>query len=210
MLAIVAAGPVRVRLSPDPCGRETAMTAVAVGRRIGPWPPNAATSAQLVYDFADGSRGQRALLAGNGAGIAEMTHVLGADLVPAGFTITTEARVAYMQNGRTARSRSTPSATPTRCASSRAGSSGCTSSRRIRASSCGRRSSPSSTPGRAPARSRTGPESIHFFHAVGLHYVSCSPFRMPIARVAAAQGRSAPRGDGRGGGAAAPAGRRRA
>ena len=31
------------------------------------------------------------------------------------------------------------------------------------------------------------PESIRFFHDVGLDYVSCSPFRLPIARVAAAQ-----------------------
>ena len=31
------------------------------------------------------------------------------------------------------------------------------------------------------------PESIHFFHAVGLDYVSCSPFRVPIAKLAAAQ-----------------------
>jgi pyruvate,orthophosphate dikinase len=31
------------------------------------------------------------------------------------------------------------------------------------------------------------PESIAFFHAAGLDYVSCSPFRVPIARVAAAQ-----------------------
>jgi pyruvate, orthophosphate dikinase len=31
------------------------------------------------------------------------------------------------------------------------------------------------------------PESISFFHEVGLDYVSCSPFRVPIARVAAAQ-----------------------
>jgi pyruvate,orthophosphate dikinase len=31
------------------------------------------------------------------------------------------------------------------------------------------------------------PASIHFFHAAGLDYVSCSPFRLPIARVAAAQ-----------------------
>ena len=31
------------------------------------------------------------------------------------------------------------------------------------------------------------PDSIHFFHAAGLDYVSCSPFRLPIARVAAAQ-----------------------
>jgi len=31
------------------------------------------------------------------------------------------------------------------------------------------------------------PASIHFFHKVGLNYVSCSPFRVPIARLAAAQ-----------------------
>jgi pyruvate, orthophosphate dikinase len=31
------------------------------------------------------------------------------------------------------------------------------------------------------------PASIRFFHRVGLDYVSCSPFRLPIARVAAAQ-----------------------
>ena len=31
------------------------------------------------------------------------------------------------------------------------------------------------------------PESIRFFHDVGLDYVSCSPFRLPVARVAAAQ-----------------------
>lgn len=29
------------------------------------------------------------------------------------------------------------------------------------------------------------PESIHFFHGVGLDYVSCSPFRIPIARLEA-------------------------
>lgn len=29
------------------------------------------------------------------------------------------------------------------------------------------------------------PESIHFFHEVGLNYVSCSPFRVPIARLEA-------------------------
>src|SRR5881398_2477375 len=31
------------------------------------------------------------------------------------------------------------------------------------------------------------PDSIDFFHMAGLDYVSCSPFRVPIARVAAAQ-----------------------
>ena len=31
------------------------------------------------------------------------------------------------------------------------------------------------------------PFSIEFFHQTGLDYVSCSPFRVPIARLAAAQ-----------------------
>ena len=31
------------------------------------------------------------------------------------------------------------------------------------------------------------PDSIRFCHTAGLDYVSCSPFRVPIARVAAAQ-----------------------
>ena len=31
------------------------------------------------------------------------------------------------------------------------------------------------------------PDSVKFFHRVGLNYVSCSPFRVPVARLAAAQ-----------------------
>jgi len=31
------------------------------------------------------------------------------------------------------------------------------------------------------------PDSIRFCHSAGLHYVSCSPFRVPVARLAAAQ-----------------------
>ena len=30
------------------------------------------------------------------------------------------------------------------------------------------------------------PASVHFFHEIGLYYVSCSPYRVPIARLAAA------------------------
>src|SRR3954469_23543480 len=59
-----------------------------------------ATGTRYVYDFADGSRDMRTLLGGKGANIAEMTRVLGADRVPAGFTITTEACVAFMHEGR--------------------------------------------------------------------------------------------------------------
>ena len=54
-----------------------------------------------VYDFAEGSREMRDLLGGKGAGVAEMTRILGPDMVPAGFTITTEACVDYMRDGRT-------------------------------------------------------------------------------------------------------------
>jgi pyruvate,orthophosphate dikinase len=53
-----------------------------------------------VYDFAEGSMDMRDLLGGKGANVAEMTRVLGADRVPAGFTITTEACVAYMNAGQ--------------------------------------------------------------------------------------------------------------
>src|SRR4051794_36736623 len=53
-----------------------------------------------VYDFAEGSKDMRDLLGGKGANVAEMTRVLGADRVPAGFTITTAACVAYMKAGQ--------------------------------------------------------------------------------------------------------------
>src|SRR3954466_3999229 len=39
----------------------------------------------------------RELLGGKGANVAEMTRVLGAERVPAGFTLTTEACIAYMR-----------------------------------------------------------------------------------------------------------------
>ena len=61
---------------------------------------DAVTTVKYVYDFAEGSRKMRNLLGGKGANVAEMTRILGADRVPAGFTITTEACVFYMQAGR--------------------------------------------------------------------------------------------------------------
>jgi pyruvate,orthophosphate dikinase len=54
-----------------------------------------------VYDFSEGSREMRDLLGGKGANVAEMTRILGPERVPAGFTITTEACVAYMRGGQT-------------------------------------------------------------------------------------------------------------
>ena len=49
----------------------------------------------------------RELLGGKGANVAEMTRVLGAERVPAGFTITTEACIAYMKRRGPARLRPT-------------------------------------------------------------------------------------------------------
>src|SRR4051794_31326864 len=56
------------------------------------------TGTKWVYEFSEGSRDMRDLLGGKGANVAEMTRVLGAERVPAGFTITTEACVAYMRD----------------------------------------------------------------------------------------------------------------
>jgi pyruvate,orthophosphate dikinase len=50
--------------------------------------------------FEEGGREMRDLLGGKGANVAEMTRVLGAERVPSGFTITTEACVAYMRAER--------------------------------------------------------------------------------------------------------------
>jgi pyruvate, orthophosphate dikinase len=36
------------------------------------------------------------------------------------------------------------------------------------------------------------PESVHFFHQAGLDYVSCSPFRVPVARLEAARAAAQP------------------
>src|SRR5919199_6273581 len=58
------------------------------------------TRTKWVYEFAEGSRDMRDLLGGKGANVAEMTRVLGPERVPGGFTITTEACVAYMEAGR--------------------------------------------------------------------------------------------------------------
>ncbi len=57
------------------------------------------TSEKWVYEFSEGSRGMRELLGGKGANVAEMTRVLGDDRVPPGFTVTTEACVAYTREG---------------------------------------------------------------------------------------------------------------
>ena len=53
-----------------------------------------------IVPFDQGSREMRELLGGKGANVAEMTRVLGPERVPTGFTITTEACVRYMRDGR--------------------------------------------------------------------------------------------------------------
>jgi pyruvate,orthophosphate dikinase len=46
------------------------------------------------------------------------------------------------------------------------------------------------------------PSSVHFFQRAGLDYVSCSPFRVAIARLAAAQAQLASKGTKAGAGTA--------
>ena len=58
-----------------------------------------AVGTKYVYEFSEGSADMRELLGGKGANVAEMTRVLGAERVPSGFTITTEACVDYMREG---------------------------------------------------------------------------------------------------------------
>ena len=51
------------------------------------------------------------------------------------------------------------------------------------------------------------PDSVVFCHSVGLNYVSCSPYRLPIARLAAAQAALRDGKPGKGGGKRKPASR---
>src|SRR5215217_842397 len=89
------AATVQSRLAPARSMREGATGRAVVSRRVE------GGAVKWVYDFSEGSREMRDLLGGKGANLAEMVRVLGAELVPAGFTITTEACVAYMEAGGT-------------------------------------------------------------------------------------------------------------
>ena len=50
----------------------------------------------------------------------------------------------------------------------------------------GRSTRPKSSSASAASMAATRP-SVKFCHQIGLNYVSCSPFRVPVARLAAAQ-----------------------
>ncbi len=52
------------------------------------------------YLFSEGNADMRELLGGKGANLAEMTKIFGAERVPQGFTITTEACTQYYEDGR--------------------------------------------------------------------------------------------------------------
>ena len=51
------------------------------------------------YLFSEGNANMRELLGGKGANLAEMTKIFGAERVPQGFTITTEACTQYYEDG---------------------------------------------------------------------------------------------------------------
>ncbi|QRM32996.1 hypothetical protein JO965_27090 (plasmid) [Microvirga sp. VF16] len=148
-----------------------------------------------VYTFGDGKAegqaGMKNLLGGKGANLAEMSN-LGLP-VPPGFTITTEVCTYYYDHGR-----SYPQALKDQVENALAFVGRLT----------GRTFGDGANPLQVSVRSGTvergkktrstiklgicgehggDPASIHFCQAVGLDYVSCSPYRVPIARPAAAQ-----------------------
>src|SRR5947208_11112497 len=53
---------------------------------------------KFVYDFNEGNKEMKDLLGGKGANLAEMTNI--GLPVPPGFTITTQACLAYLREGR--------------------------------------------------------------------------------------------------------------
>jgi pyruvate, orthophosphate dikinase len=67
---------------------------VSVADRVG----ETAAKTKYVYGFAEGSKDMRDLLGGKGANIAEMSRIGPPVRVPSGFTITTQACVAYMES----------------------------------------------------------------------------------------------------------------
>jgi pyruvate,orthophosphate dikinase len=67
-------------------------------RRFGGGDVPRMTAPNTRWVYAD-DEGSRDLLGGEGANVAEMTRVLGADVMPAGFTITTAACVRYLHGG---------------------------------------------------------------------------------------------------------------
>jgi len=59
----------------------------------------AAVTPKFVYRFSEGSREMRELLGGKGANIAEMARLGPPIMVPSGFTVTTEACIAFLEAG---------------------------------------------------------------------------------------------------------------
>jgi pyruvate, orthophosphate dikinase len=86
------AGSVAVGLREVKTALKDVIESLRVGKSVS------AAMETYVYDFSEGAELGRELLGGKGAGLAEMTAI---DIpVPAGFTVTTEACVEYMRNGR--------------------------------------------------------------------------------------------------------------
>jgi len=151
-----------------------------------------------VYHFEDGNKDLRDVLGGKGAGPAEMTN-LGLP-VPPGFTITTETCLAYLnQDNNFPESMWQQTIEAVKELGGKMGREFAESSDPfqsldiegvgqliITAVKKGRRTRPDLEIGICGEHGGD-PDSIEFFNRVGLNYVSCSPYRLPIARLAAAR-----------------------
>ena len=117
-----------------------------------------AIGTRWVYDFQEGGREMRDLLGGKGAGVAEMIRI-----VP----LYTDLGIVDRSPFGTLDTDGVGELIAIALARGRAARPG------LEAGICGEHGG--------------DPDSIRFCHGAGLDYVSCSPFRVPIARVAAAQ-----------------------
>ena len=145
-----------------------------------------------VYMFSEGDAGMRNLLGGKGANLAEMTR-LGLP-VPQGFTITTEACTRYYEDdcqisdeikaqidGAVTKLEKIFENDPFAKLDQKgvgelmklAARLGKGANKKLHTGVCGEHGG--------------DPSSVEFCHSIGLDYVSCSPLRVPIARLAAAQ-----------------------
>ena len=151
-------------------------------------------SKKYVYKFSEGNAKMRELLGGKGANLAEMTNI--GLPVPQGFTITTEACTQYYEDGRQINDAIMAEVMENVRRLYIGERELAVESARVQKGFllCRLRgvddlNAAMALKGRTVSIAREDAKLApgEFFHKVGLDYVSCSPFRVPIARLAAAQ-----------------------
>jgi pyruvate,orthophosphate dikinase len=138
---------------------------------------------KFVYDFTEGNKDLKDLLGGKGANLAEMTNI--GLPVPPGFTITTDACRHYLRHGGTPDGLDAEVTSHLAAVEEAMGRTLGDPADPLLVSV--RSGAKFSMPGMMDTILNIGlsDDSVHFFHEVGLDNVSCSPFRVPVARLEA-------------------------